>query len=437
MPMYGDEKRRMAIVVRYLGKCQATLVLTVLFYFPSISAAWQIVVGEDNQCVVCHASLTEALREPALLIKDDIHIQRGLSCHDCHGGDPAQPDKAAAKKTGTGYIGRPEHLEIPQSCNRCHGDENFMKRFNPNIRVDQYERYLTSVHGQRLLKGDQKVAVCTSCHQVHSLLSSTDLRSWIYPTNVAGTCGRCHSDEEYMEEYGIPITQVNEYHESIHYEYLAERGDLTAPTCNDCHGNHGAVPPGVQSVHYVCGTCHASNEIHFQNSSHNEYFEMLEMPGCITCHHNHKTVRVQEEGLDLSAGDYCGQCHSPDDDSGHAIQSMKAQLDSLRMGINEADSLIHLVETKGMEVSDADFQLTQTQTILTKSRNIVHRFSVQEVAESAGEGFKLLTSARQAGHSALREIRTRRIGLAISLIFITMLCIGLYLKIRQYSVSND
>ena len=51
--------------------------------------------------------------------------------------------------------------------------------------------------------------------------------------------------------------QFADYQKSVHYAALTKGNDLSAPTCNDCHGNHGAAPPGVGSVANVCGTCHA------------------------------------------------------------------------------------------------------------------------------------------------------------------------------------
>ena len=51
-----------------------------------------------------------------------------------------------------------------------------------------------------------------------------------------------------MAGYNIPTDVVTKYKQSVHYEALTKKGDLSAPTCNICHGNHGATPPGVESV---------------------------------------------------------------------------------------------------------------------------------------------------------------------------------------------
>ena len=101
-----------------------------------------------------------------------------------------------------------------------------MRAYDPNLPVDQAAQYWTSVHGQRLSKGDTKVAECASCHRAHGILASKDPSSPVYPTQIPGTCGRCHSDSEYMSEYGIPTTQLEEYRTSVHGTALFVQGDL-------------------------------------------------------------------------------------------------------------------------------------------------------------------------------------------------------------------
>jgi formate-dependent nitrite reductase cytochrome c552 subunit len=52
----------------------------------------------------------------------DIHAQKGLTCVDCHGGDPARddPDKAMSRRAG--WKGKIERKQIPQLCGTCHWD---------------------------------------------------------------------------------------------------------------------------------------------------------------------------------------------------------------------------------------------------------------------------------------------------------------------------
>src|SRR5205823_6138710 len=118
--------------------------------------------------------------------ENDIHNKRGVTCEDCHGDNP-----------------QPEKRQVAALCSKCHSDLNYMRRFNPQMRVDQFAEYQTSVHGMRNARGDEKVATCTSCHSVHDIRAVKDPKSPVYPTQVAATCAKCHSDPARMAPYKI------------------------------------------------------------------------------------------------------------------------------------------------------------------------------------------------------------------------------------------
>src|ERR1043165_2565435 len=125
-------------------------------------------VGQQkNSCLDCHSALPDALGVPQETFSLDIHAQKGLTCANCHGGDPTSddPDKAMSKKAG--WKGKIERKQVPQLCASCHSDPAYMKQFNPSLRTDQMAEYKTSMHGKRLASGDSNVAVCTDCHSVH------------------------------------------------------------------------------------------------------------------------------------------------------------------------------------------------------------------------------------------------------------------------------
>ena len=236
---------------------------------------------KKNSCIECHQGIEGRFGDPARTIQFDIHYSRGLFCNDCHGGDPSQDDKNAAKDPRKGFIGRPKPTDIPAFCGKCHNDASLMKKYNPALRVDQEKEYLTSVHGQLLKTGEQKVATCVSCHGVHGIRAISDPLSSVYPLNLAETCAKCHASVDYMNKFGIPTNQYDKYKLSVHAKALYERQDLSAPTCNDCHGNHGATPPGIASVANVCGQCHVRQGELFQASPHKAAFDQLQYGECI------------------------------------------------------------------------------------------------------------------------------------------------------------
>jgi len=387
---------------------------------------------EVNSCVSCHSEI--GLTEPIEGMKEDVHDRQGLSCEDCHGGDPKaglDGDMDAAMDPAKGYIGVPKRTEIPQFCARCHSDPNYMRQFNPRISTDQLNRYKTSVHGKLLEQGDTKVATCTDCHGVHGIRNAKDARSAVYPLNIPETCGRCHSDSEYMADYSIPTDQNEEYKKSVHGVALLEHGDQAAPACNDCHGNHGASPPGAPSIAHVCGQCHLNNSELFLKSPHRAAFEDLGLPECETCHGNHGIEHPTDTMLGAGDQSLCTDCHGEDSKGYVTAVAMRQQIENLKSQISLADSLVSKAERAGMEVSEAKFELNDADDALIKARTTVHSLSVSQLEEVTSTGLNLSQEALKAGRAALEELQFRRKGLAVSMLVILILAAGLYFKIKE------
>ena len=383
-----------------------------------------------NTCLECHRVLDPPLQVTEEQFAQDIHAQKGLTCASCHGGDPTKADMEAMSKSA-GFKGKIERSQIPALCGSCHSNATLMKQYNPSLRTDQYSQYLTSVHGKLLGKGDTKVAVCIDCHGVHDLRPPKDPRSKVYPLNVAQTCARCHADASYMKSYGIPTNQFAEYQTSVHHAAMTVRGDLSAPTCTTCHGNHGAVPPGVDSVKNVCANCHVFQGQLYEKSPHKEAFQAAGLPGCVVCHSNHAIAHPTDEKLGTGTQGVCMNCHTAGDDGDRARASVLAGLTELDESIKSADRLLSVAESSGMEVSEARLQQDQARDSLTKARVTIHSFQPKLVDQDIQGGLKITAKDLQAGKDALSERDYRRKGLAVAVVFITITLIGLYLYIRQ------
>jgi predicted CXXCH cytochrome family protein len=371
------------------------------------------------------------LSNPAKLFDNDIHRSRGLSCNDCHGGDPNADTSAAAKDPSKGYLGKPKTLDIPAYCGKCHSDANLMKRFNPSLRVDQEKEYYTSVHGQLLKTGEQKVATCISCHTVHGIRAVSDPLSSVYPLNVADTCAKCHGNADYMRSFKIPTDQVAKFKTSVHAKSLYDKQDLSAPTCNDCHGNHGAAPPGIASVANVCGQCHARQADLFQTSPHKVAFDQKSLAECITCHSNHDIAKPTDQMIGTQQGALCVNCHTNGDKGFIAAGHMRSRIDQLIASIDKSTDILTVAERKGMEVSKPKFDLKGATDALTHARVLIHSSSAAEVDKVVGPGLDVADKGYQAGLAALAELSFRRKGLAVSLVFILFLALLVYLKIKQ------
>jgi len=255
-----------------------------------------------------------------------------------------------------------------------------MKRFKPDARVDQEREYWTSRHGTALQAGDTNVATCIDCHGVHGILQAANPDSMVFPTQVAETCRGCHGDRDRMSGYTLPngqplpIDQYARWRQSVHAENLFVKEDLSAPTCNDCHGNHGAAPPGLDSVAFVCGQCHGREAEMFRQSPkmaafelHNEYMaeagpdgcagchedpepqasvKMTSLGECSACHGNHGIVRPSVGMLSPPPPTPCEYCHGANDRVAPELEEPEAIRTS---HIEVRDALMTEAEAQGIE----------------------------------------------------------------------------------------
>jgi predicted CXXCH cytochrome family protein len=384
-------------------------------------------------CQTCHASQeSAALATPARdFALTDVHRDRSFTCVDCHGGDGAATDKAAAKAAATGFRGKPSGAQVIAVCARCHSDAALMRKYAPKQRVDQAAEYATSVHGQQLVKGDSRVATCISCHGAHGVRLVSDAQSPVYPLNVAATCTKCHADPEHMKGYQragapLPTDQRAAYEKSVHYKAMVERNDLSAPTCNDCHGNHGAAPPGVGAIANVCGTCHTVFATKFALSTHSQIFER----GCVECHSNHAIAQPRDAMLGTDKDALCSTCHSEGDEGHKAATAMRGGIERLKAAIAHSQEQVDSVENSGIDMADQALLLREAGNHLTVARTEMHAFDPGLVDAVLTEGIGLTAKFDGAAEAARSEVSYRRTGLGISLAFIVLVVIALQLKIR-------
>ncbi|HEX9828590.1 MAG TPA: cytochrome c3 family protein [Bacteroidota bacterium] len=393
----------------------------------------------SQRCATCHSDPEkmksykstlptgqwEALQESVhgkLAISGTAKIGQCTTCHGAHGivsaKNPASPVYP---------------LKVVKTCATCHADASFMRLYNPSLAVDQLDKYRTSVHGARNAKGDAKVAECASCHGSHDIRTVKDAKSSVYPTNVPQTCATCHSNTEYMKAYNIPTDQFEKFTTSVHGKALLEKKDLGAPACNSCHGNHGAVPPGISSISKVCGTCHALNADLFSSSPHKKAFDDRKLPECETCHSNHAIVAATNELLGVTKEAVCSRCHSSTENiKGFAVaQTMRSLIEELETSVAHASTLVDEAEQKGMEVGEAKFKLRDARQARLQSRTMVHSFDEEQFREIVDTGLNTATTVAGEADEAIAEYFFRRIGLGIATLIITLLAFSLYWYIRR------
>ncbi|NOY12774.1 MAG: cytochrome C [Deltaproteobacteria bacterium] len=128
------------------------------------------VSAEETVCIQCHSGQEGRLKAPVEQWRNSVHAANGISCNDCHGGDPT--DFTMAMSPDRGFVGVPEYDEVPEFCGHCH--------------LGVKEDYLGSAHGKALESGGPQ---CVLCHGSHGIqLASIKLIN-------KESCTRCHGYE--------------------------------------------------------------------------------------------------------------------------------------------------------------------------------------------------------------------------------------------------
>jgi predicted CXXCH cytochrome family protein len=351
--------------------------------------------------------------------KDSVHAAAGLSCASCH-----QEQSAGA------YAAIPRG-RIAATCASCHADAAYMRKFDPQVRVDQYAQYLTSAHGRGMQKGELRVATCSDCHSSHAVVRVRDSRSPVAPLNAAKTCAQCHGDAERMTPFGKDAKVFTDWSSSVHAEALLKRGDTSAPTCNTCHGSHGATPPGVTEVANVCAQCHVREADNFKAGPKKAIFDDMGQAECLVCHGNHAIQPPGHAMIGVAEPAVCASCHDASSNGAATIKRFRDGLEGLTSAMSAATTVVDRAEHAGMLVEDGRLALREATEQYVQSRVAIHTFKDEPFQEIASRGRTAAANAEAAGVAALMELQNRRRGLAVATVLIVGFLVTLWVKIRR------
>jgi hypothetical protein len=338
-----------------------------------------------------------------------VHAQ--LKCADCHAGNAASfPDKRA----------------IAELCASCHSD---VRKMNPyGLPADQLERYKTSKHGEALFgKNDQQVAVCTDCHGAHDILKVKSPQARTYAGNIPATCGRCHADEKLMSQYKLPSDVVAKYKTSHHAHLLLDKGDLSAPTCVTCHGNHGATPPGTAEVGQVCGKCHGRQRELFEKSPHAEAAKAGLFNECISCHDNHA---IQKASVDLF-GKACVQCHAKDPKQLALRDQIVGMIETARGAYDRAKLRVNQATVRGLATEDEQMLLQEANTQITQLEAMQHTLTPEQLRPCATRTEDVVADILRDIHNLERFEQWKRSAIVPVWIFLGVMAVLFWAKRRE------
>ena len=314
-----------------------------------------------------------------------------------------------------GFVGRPGPRQIVQLCARCHADPRAMRQYN--LRTDQYSEYLTSAHGRRLMaREDSGVATCVSCHGTHEILSPASPRSRVNRGNVPAMCAGCHADPQRMRSSGIRTDQMTAYGKGVHGQLLLEAGDRRVPTCADCHGIHGTVPPDVGEVANVCGTCHFVIGQYFREGAHARAVRDIGVPKCISCHGAHE---VMPASLDLYAGSaagHCGSCHPQASDASRVGLAIRDHIAGAQEALGRAEVEIARLHRGGLDVRELEGLVVEAKAAVIEAKPVAYALQVAAVRARTDRALRLLARMDEGARSLRRELEGRRRALTVALV---------------------
>ena len=242
-------------------------------------------------------------------------------CWDCHGRHDILPAGDLHSHVNPSNLAK--------TCTHCHLNLNLIKKYSV-LEDEPIKLYNSSVHGKASRMGLYAAANCASCHSAngkdgmptaHRIFGPADPESSINHFNTPNTCGRCHK------------SIAADYWDGIHGQ-LAKRGEVDAPICTTCHGEHGIIAPSdprspVSPAHLAeqtCSPCHDSvvlNEKYgipsgrlktYIDSYHGLKSKAgnVQVANCASCHGAHRILPPTDPSSSIYPGNLqktCGQCH--------------------------------------------------------------------------------------------------------------------------------
>jgi formate dehydrogenase gamma subunit len=265
-----------------------------------------------GSCGACHAEVVERYRDSAHGRASAAGVKGAPDCLLCH----RQPITSA---TGAGE-GAVLKRAQERLCLSCHLDDPGVRaRTTPDAGF--IAAYESSVHGKALARGDPRAATCIDCHGAHEMKKGYEPTARVNKRHIPETCGACHP------------AIASEYARSIHAAAVA-RGNLDAPVCTDCHGEHDIQRPSNPSSRVapanvsaqVCSPCHSSVRLSrkygipsdrfksFSDSFHGLAIRegAVEVANCASCHRAHAILPSKDPASSVNKANLastCGKCH--------------------------------------------------------------------------------------------------------------------------------
>jgi formate dehydrogenase gamma subunit len=269
-------------------------------------------VHKDLGCVDCHAGAAKFPHDAK---------SAGTSCLACHGEEGEHVSQSAH-----GALGSPQTSQACIACHSTHAVEPPAARgvqLCQTCHAQEVKGFAASVHGQARAGGNGSAPSCENCHRsAHQVLAADAPNSPVNKVNLPETCGKCHSNPEFMQKFMFAVAKPVEAYESSVHGKAVKAGRNDAAACNDCHGVHEILAPtnpqsmiAPRRVASTCGHCHKEEFSQYKDSIHGKAVAagVRGAPTCIDCHGEHRILAPSDPGSPVYVANIstltCSRCH--------------------------------------------------------------------------------------------------------------------------------
>jgi len=257
------------------------------------------------------------------ILDDENHGE--IACHECHGGNPDDPDWKTAHK---GVVKDPTYPDATTACGDCHDEivENYQKSIHVSLRP--YKVIIDKrANPDPVIRSKVEGAMNNHCFHCHS------------------SCGQCHISRPTSVEGGLLDG------------HLFQGKPPMQEVCTACHGarigkeylgeNKGLLPDVHREKHMKCGKCHTGEQLHGNGKEYPNRYAVENGPQCTGCHKGiyereaknvivHRIHRDQASCQVCHAQPYknCSTCHVGKDKNGLTFYKTKASWLDFKIGLN-------------------------------------------------------------------------------------------------------
>ena len=127
----------------------------------------------------------------------------------------------------------------------------------------------------------------------------------------------------------------------------------------------------------------------------------------------------------------CIACHTEGDKGFQSAGEIYISVKELVNTLDQAHHQLKEVQKRGMDDVDVSFLLQEANQTLIHTRNLVHTFNPVKINEKSNEGITKTREAITLADNEIKDYNYRRRGFGMATIFITILVIALFFKIRS------